>query len=231
MLIIAVSFKIGVAPFHFWVPHVYSGIRITNILIISTIIKIPSFVVISNWSRGVWWVVFFLRVSIGAFRALFCNNIKKLIAYSRVSHRGWIIILTPMLQVWVFYIVVYYVRLWFVIYCLIKLNLRGISLSFTLTRPVITTSLSILVLSLAGMPPFVGFSIKWVALRAILRTAGVSMVIVLVVLALRIYFYFQIVVTALLNTTYERGLNIYNRTLCSITILAFTSLLFILPFI
>lgn len=88
VFVMALRFKLGLAPFHFWVPHVFSGFDYSLLWVVSRVIKLPGLLLIQH-SRGVVVVgLAALRVIVGTIRGVYLTNFKKLLAYSSVNHSG-----------------------------------------------------------------------------------------------------------------------------------------------
>nr|AEP83088.1 NADH dehydrogenase subunit 2 [Alatina alata] len=92
-LICSVFFKLGVAPFHFWLPDVYQGVSLNNIMLLSTIPKIGAWGVLCKLGVLTGWIVMGALASmiIGAVGAINQSSLFRLVAYSGIVHMGFII--------------------------------------------------------------------------------------------------------------------------------------------
>ena len=105
-LIMLLFIKLGLAPFFIWVPQVYSGSSYFIIGLISTIIKIPSLVIISILRTTNIYIFFRgLSVFLGRLAGVIATHIKKLLAYSRISQTGILRILVLQSVDWVLYFI------------------------------------------------------------------------------------------------------------------------------
>jgi NADH-quinone oxidoreductase subunit N len=102
MMVIGMAFKLGLAPFHFWVPDVYQGAPTSVTSFMSAVIKIAaigalvrvsieSFVIATPWSTGVLWLFATLAMCVGNFAALQQQSVKRMLAYSSVAQVGYML--------------------------------------------------------------------------------------------------------------------------------------------
>ncbi len=102
LIISTFLFKLGVAPFHFWVPDVYDGIPISSLIIFSILPKVATvyffikwLTVLNNTFSSLNFILMLcglLSLIIGSFFALIQNRLKKLIIYSSIAQMGYVII-------------------------------------------------------------------------------------------------------------------------------------------
>jgi NADH-quinone oxidoreductase subunit N len=102
-LVIGIAFKLGAVPFHMWVPDVYQGSPTSVTLFISTVPKIAAVAMLVRllvdglgamqpyWS-DLFMVLAILSIAIGSIVALMQTNIKRLLAYSTISHVGFVLL-------------------------------------------------------------------------------------------------------------------------------------------
>ncbi len=102
-MIVGLAFKLGLAPFHFWVPDVYQGAPTSVTTFMSCVIKVAAFAALfkvtlsafflpNEWSVGVLWVIAVLAMTIGNLAALQQRSVKRLLAYSSVAQAGYMMI-------------------------------------------------------------------------------------------------------------------------------------------
>ncbi len=101
MLIVALGFKVGVAPFHFWAPDVYQGAPTSVTALMAVGVKAAAVVGAARlfltalsglhveWSVALWWIAV-ATMTIGNFVAISQNNVKRMLAYSSVAHAGYL---------------------------------------------------------------------------------------------------------------------------------------------
>jgi NADH-quinone oxidoreductase subunit N len=205
-IIVGLLFKLGAAPFHIWLPDVYDGSPTIVTGFFSSITKIPVFILFVNFIYVVFYSfneyshIFILLCAvcslfIGGLGALYQNKVKRLIAYSSISHMGFMLlgIATGSLQG------LQAVSIYLIVYLLLTLNFFSILFGVrkfidggkikTLqdfrplfkSNPIIGVVLSLNLFSYAGIPPLAGFFGKFYVLSVSLNT-GVYFIIFLAVL-------------------------------------------------
>ncbi|MBE0571803.1 MAG: NADH-quinone oxidoreductase subunit N [Ignavibacteriaceae bacterium] len=219
LFLIGFSFKIAAFPFHMWVPDVYEGAPTTVTGLFSTIGKAAAFAAIiatltalfSGESTSMFLpylaVLSIFSMLFGSIVAIAQSNIKRMLAYSSISHAGYILIGlasgTPVgVAGVVFYLAVYtFMNLAaFGIIALIEgendANLEINSYSGLGTKsPVLAALLAIIMFSLAGLPPLAGFFAKYYVFIAAIKS-GLTWLAILGIISsvISVYFYLRIVV-------------------------------------
>jgi NADH-quinone oxidoreductase subunit N len=219
LFLIGFSFKIAAFPFHMWVPDVYQGAPTTITGLFSTIGKAAAFAAIiatlnalfSGESTSLFLpylaVLSIFSMLFGSIVAIAQSNIKRMLAYSSISHAGYILIglaagtSTGVAGV-VFYLSVYtFMNLAaFGIIALVEgendKNLDINSYAGLGTKsPVLAALLAIIMFSLAGIPPLAGFFAKYYIFIAAIKS-GLTWLAILGIISsvISVYFYLRIVV-------------------------------------
>jgi NADH-quinone oxidoreductase subunit N len=219
LFLIGFSFKIAAFPFHMWVPDVYEGAPTTVTGLFSTIGKAAAFSAIiatltalfSGQSSSMFLpylaVLSVFSMLFGSIVAIAQSNIKRMLAYSSISHAGYILIglaagtSTGVAGV-VFYLAVYtFMNLAaFGIIALVEgendTNLDINSYAGLGTKsPVLAALLAIIMFSLAGLPPLAGFFAKYYVFIAAIKS-GLTWLAILGIISsvISVYFYLRIVV-------------------------------------
>jgi NADH-quinone oxidoreductase subunit N len=218
LLFVGLAFKVSAAPFQAWTPDVYQGAPSPVVAMLSTAPKAAAFaaflrifVVSLGASASIWkdvmWIVAALTMTIGNLGALRQTNIKRLLAYSSIAHAGYILVaFTAATQdataAILFYLVAYSVMnigAFVLVGHVAGVRERHTELDdyagLGYRAPDMAACLSILLLSLVGIPLTAGFLGKFYVFRAALQ----SELIWLTVLgalnsAVAAYYYLQIIV-------------------------------------
>jgi NADH-quinone oxidoreductase subunit N len=184
---LSLFFKLALAPFHIWAPDIYEGILTSSTIFFALIPKLSLFCLLlrifqSNFCDFIdYWKYYFiiialLSIIIGSFAGLEQRKLKSLIAYSSISHMGYTLLAYSSgtkegIQYLFCYLIVYILSgicLW-TIFLMIKFknnfnnkDNKDLSDFILLNKTNKITSLifSIVILSLAGFPPFIGFYVK-----------------------------------------------------------------------
>lgn len=197
----AFFFKMSLVPFHMWTPDVYQGSPTPVTLFLSVIPKISTLgifiVLITNVFKqqdvSLLYIISILSMGVGSLTALFQKNIKRLMAYSTISHMGYISMgllcdhfqsITAILT----YIVIYAVTLVGLFSCLLGLKYYGKTIEnnedlkgLGTKAPLISAALLVFLFSLTGLPPLAGFFAKLTLFSAVLEKGHITLVVFAIV--------------------------------------------------
>jgi NADH-quinone oxidoreductase subunit N len=206
-IIISFLFKLSIAPFHFWTPDVYQGALypitafftiFPKFVIATFLFKLYLYVLYAPYLNYLFMFCGLLSVFIGAMGALSQYNIKRLFAYSTISNAGFLIILiamgTPLSsQYFFFYILTYLIANLGLFTLLIQLNtsnMLGLKSILGTTGPTYAILLSLPVLSLAGLPPLVGFIAKYLTIYLTFSSDLIFIAVILLGFSILSLFYY-----------------------------------------
>nr|YP_009178868.1 NADH dehydrogenase subunit 2 [Turnagra capensis]ALJ92920.1 NADH dehydrogenase subunit 2 [Turnagra capensis]ANT45628.1 NADH dehydrogenase subunit 2 [Turnagra capensis] len=176
LLTAAISIKLGLVPFHFWFPEVLQGSPLTVGLVLSTIMKFPPITLLFMTSQSLnptlLTTMAIMSAALGGWMGLNQTQIRKIMAFSSISHLGWmtiIIIYNPKLTLLNFYLYALMTATVFLTFNSMKvLNLSMLMTSWT-KAPSLSTILLLTLLSLAGLPPLTGFLPKWLIIQELTK--------------------------------------------------------------
>lgn len=216
-ILVAILFKIAAAPFHIWSPDVYEGAPLNSTIIFVIVPKIVLLVVLFRILYYSFFNYFgdfqslliisgILSVLIGSFMALRQKRLKRLLIFSSISHVGFLLLgcatgtilgLTSVIYYLIFYLITS-ILVWGVVTLLI--NNSGSSLYLTdlavlaRTNPVLGFSLALGFFSLAGIPPLVGFSMKFFIFSAAINAdLYIASVIIILLSVLGAFYYLRVI--------------------------------------
>ncbi|MEJ2198258.1 MAG: NADH-quinone oxidoreductase subunit N [Desulfuromonadales bacterium] len=244
MILIAVGFKISLAPFHLWTPDVYQGAPAPVTGLLATGSKgavVAALVGLLAMSGPVWndltdlvWLLAALTMLAGAFGALGQSNLKRLLAYSSVTHMGTLLVgvlcqTSEGFAATTFYVVVYVVTSLGAFAVIASLaDGRGEPMTFDQWRglgyrhPVRCGVMVLLLLSLAGLPATAGFMAKFAVFHAALQSGYIGLLMI-GILASVISFAFYLRVTMLLFQPDEQASSWHQGSVFEHTVLAVCS--------
>ena len=208
-----VFFKIAAVPFHQWAPDVYEGAPTSITAYVSVASKTASFALLLRLFLGVFWpvrmdwtalitAVAVLSMTVGNLAALGQTNIKRLLAYSSISHVGYILLGLVAgnqrgLQAMAFYLFVYAFFQTGAFAIVIVLRRKGVigdeieDLNGLIHRnPAAAVLMLIFLLSLAGIPPTAGFIGKLLIFWALIETGHYTLAVLAVLYILPAVFYY-----------------------------------------
>ena len=218
LLVIGFGFKVASAPFHMWAPDVYQGAPTPVTAFMAVGPKAAAFAAFfrvfaeafpamsSSWEI-LLSIIAVLSMIVGNLGAIMQTNIKRMLAFSSVSHAGYILMAviaksslgsSSML----FYMLTYAFMTFGVFGIIIILGRKGEEnleiqhySGLAYKHPVIALSMTIFLLSLGGLPPFAGFVAKFYLFSAAIQEGLLTLVIIAVLnSAISFYYYLKIVV-------------------------------------
>nr|AWF70216.1 NADH dehydrogenase subunit 2 [Polioptila melanura] len=176
ILTTALAMKLGLVPFHFWFPEVLQGASLPIGLLLSTAMKFPPIALLYMTSPSLnstlLTTMALLSAAVGGWMGLNQTQTRKILAFSSISHLGWMAIIisySPKLALLNFYL---YTLMTMTVF--LSLNaMKALKLSTLMTSwaktPAISTMLMLTLLSLAGLPPLTGFLPKWLILQELTK--------------------------------------------------------------
>nr|NP_115364.1 NADH dehydrogenase subunit 2 [Anomalopteryx didiformis]AAK53337.1 NADH dehydrogenase subunit II [Anomalopteryx didiformis]QEX95982.1 NADH dehydrogenase subunit 2 [Anomalopteryx didiformis] len=200
LLTTAIAMKLGLAPFHFWFPEVLQGTSLTTALLLSTVMKFPPltilFMVSPSLNPAVLTTLALTSTALGGWMGLNQTQTRKILAFSSISHLGWmaaIIIYNPKLTMMTFYLYVLMTTSVFLSLNTTKtLKLSTMMTSWTKT-PALNTALMLTLLSLAGLPPLTGFVPKWLIIQELTKQEMTTTALIISMLSLLgLFFYLRL---------------------------------------
>jgi NADH-quinone oxidoreductase subunit N len=185
----ALAFKVSAAPFHMWTPDVYEGAptpvtaflaaapKLAGMFLFGRVLVQAFPGLIDDW-QPVMWLIAAASMIVGALSAIVQTNIKRLMAYSSIGHMGYALMgLTAGteagISAMVTYMFIYVIMTLGVFACILMMrrpegqaeNISDLS-GLSQTQPVLAVAFTVLLLSLAGIPPLLGFFAKFFVFAA-----------------------------------------------------------------
>nr|ABR28112.1 NADH dehydrogenase subunit 2 [Lamprotornis iris]ABR28113.1 NADH dehydrogenase subunit 2 [Lamprotornis iris] len=237
----AIAMKLGLAPFHFWFPEVLQGCSLTTGLLLSTAMKFPPITLLYMTSQSLnpslLIAMAILSTALGGWMGLNQTQIRKILAFSSISHLGWmavVMVYSPKLALINFYLYATLTATVFLILNSIKtLKLATLMTTWTKT-PSLSAMLMLTLLSLAGLPPLTGFLPKWLIIQELVNQEMAPTATIIALLSLlSLFFYLRLAYCATITlpphtTNHMKQWYIHKPVNVSVAILASTSL-FLLP--
>nr|QIC19201.1 NADH dehydrogenase subunit 2 [Ocydromia sp. DY-2020] len=238
MILLSLLLKSGTAPFHFWFPGVMEGLSWISALILMTWQKIAPIMLMSyiinvyNYNNSLFLISIVLSIIIGSLGGLNQTSLKKIMAFSSINHLGWM--LTALISsenLWLIY---------FLFYCFLSINLVFFFYIFKLFHinqlfslffksKIIKFSLFMNLLSLGGLPPFLGFLPKWIIIQTLSFNNQLFLMSLLTVMTLiTLFFYLRMCFSAFMLNYYENNfitsMNYNNFNMILYNIMSFFSI-------
>ena len=216
-LVVGLAFKLGVVPFHMWIPDVYHGAPAGITLFIAAVPKMAAFAMTfrlletamgelhGDWQQMLV-VLSLLSMVLGNLAAIAQSNIKRMLAYSTISHMGFVLLgFLPGNETGygaaMYYVVVYSLMAAAAFGMVILLSKDGIEAEnlddfkgLNQRNNWYAAIMAMVMFSMAGVPVFVGFFAKWLVIQAALDAGMLWLAIVAVVFSVVGAFYYLRVV-------------------------------------
>ncbi len=212
-LVIALSFKVSAAPFHFWTPDVYDGAPTVFTSFMSTIVKVAGFFAFVRLFenafgrvQGQWQtIIVFITIAtllIGNVTAVFQQSVKRMLAYSSIAQAGFMMFAVFALNDTAKDGLIIYTAA----YCLATIGIFAVLIKmkdYTIegfnglgkTNPLLALCATIFLLSLTGIPLTAGFQSKFFMLMAAVENGHKFWLVIVAVLfaAISAYYYFRVI--------------------------------------
>nr|AZJ53816.1 NADH dehydrogenase subunit 2 [Sitta europaea] len=196
----AIAMKLGLAPFHFWFPEVLQGSPLTTGLLLSTAMKFPPITLLYMTSQSLnpalLTTMAILSAALGGWMGLNQTQTRKILAFSSISHLGWMAIIitySPKLALLNFYLYTLMTAAAFLTLNSMKvLKLSTLMTSWSKT-PTLSAMLLLTLLSLAGLPPLTGFLPKWLIIEELTKQEMAPTATIISLLSLlSLFFYLRL---------------------------------------
>ena len=224
-MVCGIAFKLGVAPFHMWIPDVYQGAPIAVTLVIGTAPKLAAFAMAMrllvnglldlahDWQQMLA-ILAVLSMAIGNITAIAQSNLKRMLAYSTIAHMGFMLLgllsgvvggnwrnAPDAYGAAMFYTIVYVLMSAGSFGMLLFLSQKGFECEkledlkgLNRRNPWYAFLMLLMMFSLAGVPPAVGFYAKLAVLSAVVNAGMIWLAVVAVLFSLiGAYYYLRIV--------------------------------------
>lgn len=232
-IVAGLVFKLGLVPFHMWVPDVYEGASLPVTTIIGTLSKIVGVIFLIRFLVGglvllsqEWGVMLavvgFMSIFLGNIVAISQTNIKRLLAYSAIANMGFVAfgmmtISVNGISAVLFYTIAYVITALAGFGVLLLLSAGGFECEniedlsgLSKSHPIYAGIMLLVMFSLAGIPPLVGFYAKFTILKALVEVGYVKSAVFAVIMSLIGAFYYLRVVKVMYFAEKDVGLRVAN---------------------
>ncbi len=213
LLFISLSFKVSLAPFHFWTPDVYDGAPTVFTSFMATVVKVAGFAAFIRLFESRYGsmggqtdrliaIVIILTLAFGNLTAVFQQSVKRMLAYSSIAQAGFMMFALFALndaakQGMILYAAAYCLSTIGIFAVLVKMEdytFEGFN-GFAKSQPLLAALLTIFLLSLAGIPLTAGFFAKYFMLASVVKTGHHLWLVIIGALfaAVSAYYYFKVI--------------------------------------
>ncbi|MAH88547.1 MAG: NADH-quinone oxidoreductase subunit N [Pelagibacterales bacterium] len=253
LIISGIAFKLSAAPFHMWTPDVYEGAPSSVTTILVTLPKLAALVVLVNLLTNPFinqvetWVpiiiiISILSMAIGSISAIKQDNLKRLFAFSTIANIGYVMIglvcvndegiKASFLYMFIYTLATLGVFSFIMILRREDRQLAAISdiAGISKSKPLLAVAITILMLSLAGIPPFGGFFGKLFIFTAAIESGYLYLAISGVIFSVISAFYYLKIIKAMYldESSEDLNYNLDKKQFFIIVFMAFLMLIFVL---
>nr|ANJ70498.1 NADH dehydrogenase subunit 2 [Hygrotus inaequalis] len=202
--------KLGAAPFHFWFPEIIEGLSWMNSLILMTWQKIAPFMVISyiiKFNSFITMIIITCSL-IGSIGGLNQISLRKILVYSSINHIGWMLSTFLINEItWIMY---------FMIYCMISLSIIIILNQYKIffIKQIFSMNnnnnmnkffMFMSLLSLGGLPPFLGFFPKWMIIQTLSNYNYLLLLFMMTMTLITLFFYMRLCYSSMMILNNENN--------------------------
>nr|YP_010321525.1 NADH dehydrogenase subunit 2 [Hipposideros pomona]UKM30547.1 NADH dehydrogenase subunit 2 [Hipposideros pomona] len=200
IMTLALAMKLGLSPFHFWVPEVTQGIPLSSGLVLLTWQKLAPLSILYQIAHSInldlLLLISMLSIIIGGWGGLNQTQLRKILAYSSIAHMGWmtaILAYNPTMTLLNLTLYILMTTTTFMLF-MYSSSTTTLSLSHSWNKaPLITSSILVMMLSLGGLPPLTGFLPKWMIIQELTKNNSIIMPTLMAITALlNLYFYMRL---------------------------------------
>nr|YP_010947164.1 NADH dehydrogenase subunit 2 [Petrodromus tetradactylus]WGO62091.1 NADH dehydrogenase subunit 2 [Petrodromus tetradactylus] len=200
LITLAILTKLGMTPFHFWVPEVVQSTTLTTGAILLTWQKLAPlailYQIIPSIDHNILLSCAIASIMVGGWGGLNQTQLRKIMAYSSIAHMGWmsaIIIYNPMITL---FNLMLYITLTLTLFILFILNRSSTLISLATSwnkAPILTVTALVTLTSTGGLPPLSGFAPKWLIIQELTKNENLIIPLTMAMLSLlNLYFYMRL---------------------------------------
>nr|AAN76683.1 NADH dehydrogenase subunit 2 [Parascalops breweri] len=212
MMTTALAMKLGMAPFHFWVPEVTQGVPLTSGMVLLTWQKIAPLSVMMQMADSINTNLLLsmavLSIAMGGWGGLNQTQLRKIMAYSSIAHMGWMAAILTFNTTMTILNLVMYIMMTISMFMLLHMNSSTTTLSLSHLwnkTPLLSTLILLTLLSLGGLPPLSGFMPKWMIINEMTKNDNIILPTLMAIMALlNLFFYMRL--------TYSTSLTLFPST-------------------
>nr|AUW38580.1 NADH dehydrogenase subunit 2 [Diolcus variegatus] len=194
LMLMSLLIKVGAAPFHMWVPEIMTKMSWSPAATLMTWQKIGPLMMINSmsFSNKMMYGTILGSVIVGSVGGLNQLSMRKIMAYSSINHLGWLLSLAKMKNNWIIYLTIYSMMVTMLCYYFNQFNIvhinqiNNINMSYTEKMNYL-----IAMMSLGGLPPFLGFMPKWMVIQTFIQSNLTTMLVVMVSFSLLSLYYYM----------------------------------------
>nr|QKX48626.1 NADH dehydrogenase subunit 2 [Allacma fusca] len=201
ILTMSLLIKSGIPPFHFWMPQIIENMNFTQVFMLITWQKVAPLFILALFISEMLTVIMIMSSLVGMLGGLNVNSTKKLLAYSSMAHSSWMLMsLMVNMKVWVSYFMIYSTMIIILTSSFHFMNIKKIS-SFMAINNMNSLKMILIInlMSMAGLPPFMGFLAKLSVMNQFMDKFNLIMISGMMILSsiVTLWFYMKMLYTSI----------------------------------
>nr|YP_010222615.1 NADH dehydrogenase subunit 2 [Plautia lushanica]UCC46078.1 NADH dehydrogenase subunit 2 [Plautia lushanica] len=203
IITVSILIKLGAAPFHKWMPDMMTKMNWNKCLLLMTWQKIAPLMMLSNLNNSnllmnmsiIW------SIGIGSLGGINQSSLRKMMGYSSINHLGWLLAINKSMNLWIIYLIIYSLMNSMICQVFNKYKLYFInqmsSLNMTNMEKI---NMFIMMMSMGGLPPFIGFLPKWIVIQSMMNNKEFMMILFMIMFSLITLMYYIRIMTSMFLT-------------------------------
>nr|BDQ44018.1 NADH dehydrogenase subunit 2 [Amynthas purpuratus] len=218
ILVGSLLLKLGSAPCHFWYPSVMASISWISCTLLSSWQKLAPLTILVFFtmqsSKSIILIMASLNALLGGVMGMNQSQLRTIMAYSSIGHLGWMLsfMLMDKPSMSMMYFMIYcslIIPLFMIMGSMNLMTTKQLS-KISIISPAIQLTLSIMLISLAGLPPLTGFMPKLLAIMMLTKFSTPLIIILIMGSLMNLYFYLNIIINMMTPTQNMNTLNTKN---------------------
>uniref|UniRef100_UPI0031F3FC44 NADH dehydrogenase subunit 2 n=1 Tax=Taiwanaptera montana TaxID=3135762 RepID=UPI0031F3FC44 len=191
MIMISMMIKMGIPPMHVWLVKTMESMNWNACLMLMTWQKMaPMSVMVQMNSVPIMSPMLMVATTMGAMGGINQTSMRSIMAYSSMIHTSWMMLLSKYSNKWMMYMLAYSTMTYMMCNLMNSEKIYMIN-QFTETSNTTKLMLTINMLSMGGMPPFLGFMPKWMTIQTVITTNDKMTLVFMTVMSLITLFYYM----------------------------------------
>nr|YP_009654667.1 NADH dehydrogenase subunit 2 [Hoplistodera incisa]QCI09196.1 NADH dehydrogenase subunit 2 [Hoplistodera incisa] len=198
IITISILIKLGAAPFHMWMPEIMSKMEWNKCSILMTWQKIAPLMMISNINNNsiIINAAIIWSIGIGSIGGINQTSLRKMLGYSSINHLGWLLAINKSMNLWMMYLLIYSIMI--IMMCKLFMSYKMYFIN-QMSSPNMSNmekiSFFIMMMSMGGLPPFMGFLPKWITIQSMINEQEFMIIFIMIMFSLVTLMYYLRVMT------------------------------------
>nr|YP_010268828.1 NADH dehydrogenase subunit 2 [Thetibates serena]UIG88161.1 NADH dehydrogenase subunit 2 [Thetibates serena]UIG88168.1 NADH dehydrogenase subunit 2 [Thetibates serena] len=208
MMMTSMMMKMGAAPLHMWFTWMMTKLSWLNCLMISTWQKIIPLFILSNMNNNFMMNMFLMTsIMVGAIGGINQTSLKKIIAFSSINHMGWMFMgMKFSNEMWIKYLIIYTMMIMMIMFFFSKKKINFINqMNMQMKTKMEKITMIMMMLSLGGMPPMIGFMPKWMIINLMIDKTTIMMSMIMIMMSMITLFYYVRIMSIMMMEFYTKN--------------------------